>query len=1354
MSFYDAKNIPECKGIIWQRFPLDNKQTEIWLVNHWMSLLNEFNIDNNLVIPIRRRKPSNFSNIIINTDQQLNKAKNPNSDFSISHKIEQIRRENISSYTINDLKIDPDNQVLDLTKKSDRKKRRQLVRIARKYSKIFRKDGGCVMHPQCIVNADIDENISDMSSNKRANYLSRYSDDVKDQLRIKLNRELADGILMPCSVSGVVPANILPIFPVAKKCASGDEPFLHVSGIRLVSDCSLAANKFTRFRSHQGDDIRIILQKVAKYTELGLLVSCDIADCFHAFRLHPNLYKFFCLDHPDLGVVHYTRLPQGWLQSPSASRDFLHRIFYNINEHIVRYVDDLLGGSRTWDDYIELIEKLFGILEYHNLRIKGSKTQLLGTSIEFLGRRIKDGIIYASPHHIERLDKFSHLHISTKKQLKQFLGLCAFISEHKPHASTILHPLRRLSDGNNKDPIYWNKELIETLENVKSEMSKLIGLHPIDPDLDTYVVCDTSYVATGACLYQKIKMGESRIIAFFSRKRADIQNKTPTSSCILELSGIAAAISHFHSFLVNLKNPVIVFTDSKSAVSAYKKFTNSGELSQSMKISSFLAALHGVNYKLEYIENTSSEIMTVDYLSRNQLQINKECDPPCKVCKIEKFVSGLKYENFLHNLQFNLSKIKYVQSTKIPTIDPVKFEILQTDDHPHEPLNKNELNLYQRNYDFDQFWKIPTVKIFSSRCNPVHFQGNLDDLMNSTNVIINWQNNNPLISNVRRLKRLKLDPTTSSERTLMITKKAFLENDVLKISSFKKGRRFNLIVLPDCVTENLFDILHQTIGHNTYSAFKQEFYRLFFIQNSEKTLKKAYNKCIQCQSLGRKNRLNRNLKSIPLPEFVGEQLLLDEFSRQSIKGETWRFLFVTDSLSRFSKIYPYEGQMNKELFIKMLSKINIDFCATNSIHKKSTLHIRCDKLQVHVSSAVDDRVKNMNIKLDFHESFSNSKNSIAELDGRLAKISRILNLEMQDKNKNIFDVANSASLKYNCLRGFEGYSPREIWVSRDLYTNKQLYIDINLLKKSITQAREASKACMERKVNSDRKRHHTFIEFDPVENNDYNKEPYPLKIGDIILVDTDFIKDNLRPYFQIICDPGTKQGINWDEQLVYCRKMNTKQVKTYIFQFSVIKTVIDGNSSQAKAIEDGNIPNNVIINNQVYNYIATITNNPLKPIKNPLFEVTPLTYLMETDSEDESDEIIVDSGFNSKISNETTNRPVDSNMNTPISRRRISVDKTPYNKSPDSAYETDGPKIFIPGQLTRPSAARRRLNMSPIAEPQNDSTSSPKNESITSPNNLSLPLRRSARIKIPSSTPVKNIPKSQNKIPDISFINN
>ena len=73
-------------------------------------------------------------------------------------------------------------------------------------------------------------------------------------------------------------------------------------------------------------------------------------------------------------------------------------------------------------------------------------------------------------------------------------------------------------------------------------------------------------------------------------KRKDLKNKKQTPSCVLELAGIGAAISHFLPYIQDVKGRLVIVTDSNSAVKAYNKFLETKIPTNNMRFSSFLAS--------------------------------------------------------------------------------------------------------------------------------------------------------------------------------------------------------------------------------------------------------------------------------------------------------------------------------------------------------------------------------------------------------------------------------------------------------------------------------------------------------------------------------------------------------------------------------------------------------------------------------------------------------------------------------------------------------------------------------------------------------------------------------------------
>ena len=122
----------------------------------------------------------------------INSLANPNVDTVITRNIDKQRSINISTFTHKDVIIDPEYSILK-NDKLGRKRRRDLKRLLKKYKNVFRSDVGCVIGEKFTVRAQINEDSSMISTNKKCNYLSRYPSIVIKKLREKLLKELADG---------------------------------------------------------------------------------------------------------------------------------------------------------------------------------------------------------------------------------------------------------------------------------------------------------------------------------------------------------------------------------------------------------------------------------------------------------------------------------------------------------------------------------------------------------------------------------------------------------------------------------------------------------------------------------------------------------------------------------------------------------------------------------------------------------------------------------------------------------------------------------------------------------------------------------------------------------------------------------------------------------------------------------------------------------------------------------------------------------------------------------------------------------------------------------------------------------
>ena len=1101
------------------------------------------------------------------TEDLINSPLNPDSKLTLRRSLDKEYNQSKQTFSHEEIRFDPDNTLKDIWPPELLAKRIQTLKdIVLKYKIVFRGDIGEVRDDTFLVNADIDHESSTLSTNRCKNYYESLPEAVKKAVLDKFRRELAQRVLVPTSTLGIVPKNILPVFGVPKKGATGKEILLDASKVRLIADCSKGVNKATTHRAAATDDIRFIARKVAKYSVTGFTFSVDVADAFYCFRLSPKLIPYFCIHHPEYGMCAYTRLPQGWVSSPQNCRDFLHHILTNQNKSLVRYLDDICGGAETWEDFLEVFEGLLKTLAYHNLRLKGSKVTLLGKSLDFLGKKICDGKIYPNPHTIDKINSYDPSDIITNGQMLSFIGMMSYISDHIFQSSQVLHDLRQACKGNIADHFPWTEDLRTAFKKAKEAISRCVVLTAPSPDLPHFLVVDTSKIATGAVLFAK-KGEEKLVLGIFSRKRTDAENKTATPSCVAELAGIGAALKYFSPFIADLTSPLTVLTDSKSAAAAYEKFRIMGHPTTNMRLSAFINTAYGLNFRLVYVKNSEPDIKCVDFISRLVPKSQRECSN-CKVCEVAKYIEGSKpltqslYHEALNNIQSHMQKVTF--EPHISTVEPIATDILHLLQKP-----RNLICYAQPEQDF---WKDRTIKI--SHICPVtrsqritQFHGPLEELLRNISIIKEWQNSDKHIREAIRCLNEKQDAHSAPVKTILHNQKGYLdEQGVLRRDVHIKTFTYQLIILPNdrFIHKNIIDSIHTSKGHSTKSSFQSELKRLFHVPGIEHELSRKIKACPGCCLLRQPRNTPRSFKATPIPSHIGEVILVDEIHR-TFKSKPVKFLLASDCLSRYSRLYPFEGAMNANLFVTMLLRISEDFL----FHKKaptSTLEIRCDQLPAHVKALEDQRLIERGISIEFHDPKSADGKQIPELDGRMAKLSKFL-VTHSSTSKDVETLAWDAADSYNHTRAAEGFTPWELWNRQRAGLKTTIDPPIELLRDAIAKTRLASRKSVEKAINNRAGPPLNIVPYKPKFYQDYASSEYsPLKLGDLFLLNMAWDKNNSTPYYIVSKVPEVPLGINFDDRLVGARKVGVRRTSAnlYYFSFDAIRLILDGNTKEAK----------------------------------------------------------------------------------------------------------------------------------------------------------------------------------------------
>ena len=1147
--------------------------------------------------------PEDKNEITENDTKQVLREVYPDSEATWRRKMEILREDFKNKSTIDDVQYDPDGSFLKANPGQEKfiQEMREIAELDR-FSLLWRADVGSVPGDRFQVKGQIH---GDLCGRSIKNYYATMNEVVLNAVMKKLDEEISQGVLIDCLENGVVPQNILPILGVGKRNGEG-KMILNTQSVRIVVNAATGVNDATVFKGQMTDDIHSIIQKVTPYTERGYMCIADLTQAYYSFCLHPSLYPYFCVEHPKRGLFCYRKLVQGWIASPAFCRQFLNIILYKFEGRVFRYMDDLIIVGNSPEELKQTWFELLNTLAYYDLRLKGKKVQVLGCVHHALGLLLSYGSIQANPHSINNLNDLTFESLGTVYGMRGFSGLAAYLAKFCPHSTELLLPFQALTGGKSQDKVELTDDLKKKFYLVRARMNQLMHLHPILPDKPVYVTVDTSYLATAAEAHQYDDNGNRRFIGFFSKKRLGLNKELP-GSCILELQGIAGAVNFFAEKLRDPTQLIMVKTDSRSCAMLYEKLMKTGIPSETnMKINRFFGLMMHQRFSIQYVE--AAKLGAIDFLSRYRPMIEKykNCSD-CLVCKaiedeqqsqffnrLEAIWSWASANPFESDLQKDLTVNQFLQLNRFEVLgdsEELKAEVqVKNISGSSEVIQGHRLGQFAPDYVWNSFSR---KKLNSNKKVEFSSQGlkianltvkncdlTLNDLLKDLNLLTIWQSKEHAISECKKFLKLRSEgknllpnPKKQRKATTYIEQKCFVdENGLLRrpkaLPSDSGEQPRNLLIVPPLNNTILMKIIHNTFGHNSCAHFEKVAREHFCTTGFSEAVKNYIGQCQGCLAMKNKPKIFKPLKEIEIPDRIGKCVLIDEMhfykasDRSGPQSQKYRFLFATESLTRFSKLYPVSGDLTVDKLIPILKRIRADFGQRTM--DNIDLIIRADQHQVHKSLQTNPRLQELRIKIEIHPKTSLSKNNIPELDGRGNQIARIVRDELTQEGRNRDEIAWAVEKRYNNLRGDTNFTPLELWTGCRQITGQPFKIDLKGLIERLKQCRAAHRAVKDRQASQNR--HRLPIQFEPFDSSktyENNSVSSPLKLGDWVLVDKPFDKNDHNPYFKIVSNSDFPTGIDWAHKLILTQKVGVQKVlKNYVWHMDAISGVLDGSVQQ------------------------------------------------------------------------------------------------------------------------------------------------------------------------------------------------
>ena len=168
------------------------------------------------------------------------------------------------------------------------------------------------------------------------------------------------------------------------------------------------------------------------------------------------------------GLYRFKVMPFGLTNAPATFQRLVDLVLQGLNEDIcLAYLDDVILHSRTEEEHLERLDRLFTRLEEANLKLKRSKCQLLQKKVLFLGYVVSGEGITNDPEKTRLIEDWPIP--QNLRQLRGFLGLSGYYRRFVKGYSAIAAPLHDLTKKSRS--FLWTSECQQAFEELKRALS-------------------------------------------------------------------------------------------------------------------------------------------------------------------------------------------------------------------------------------------------------------------------------------------------------------------------------------------------------------------------------------------------------------------------------------------------------------------------------------------------------------------------------------------------------------------------------------------------------------------------------------------------------------------------------------------------------------------------------------------------------------------------------------------------------------------------------------------------------------------------------------------------------------------
>lgn len=328
-------------------------------------------------------------------------------------------------------------------------------------------------------------------------------------------------------------------------------------------------NEVTKKNVYPQQNANRILALIGK---ANYVTTLDMTDAFFQVPLHPDSQLKTAFAVPTKGTYVYQRMPMGLTNSGAELCALIDTLFgTEFEPKAFPYLDDIVVVTETFEEHLEILERIAAKFKYANLSISPEKSKFCYKRLKYLGHIIDETGIGMDKSRVEAIENFATP--VNVKDVQPLMGLAGWYRRFIKDFSLITAPISELVKRS--EPFVWTSDREESFQKLIRALTTAPVLATANYDLEFEIQADASKLGCGSVLVQH-QNGEEKVIAYMSQKFTATQRKYHVTE--LECLAVILAIEKFRPYIEGTHFRVI--TDHHSLLWLYNLKDPTGRLAR------------------------------------------------------------------------------------------------------------------------------------------------------------------------------------------------------------------------------------------------------------------------------------------------------------------------------------------------------------------------------------------------------------------------------------------------------------------------------------------------------------------------------------------------------------------------------------------------------------------------------------------------------------------------------------------------------------------------------------------------------------------------------------------------------